>query len=194
MSAALSELYGSFVDSTNALVWRFDVPVPSCQPFESTCPMIHEYGQALLVVKLQNSWARFCRKLIEISASNNTPSVRKAANSVVCSMGHSNPVWHSPEFVVQVAKHLTLTNVDRITLHLSANLSAGRVTRVRNYIVHPGSRTESMYQEVAAAEGRPGVGVSMLLNVRFSGGGSLFEKWVKDLQRTSRNTTACEES
>ena len=189
MSATLSALYGSFVDSTNALVRRFDVPTPSSKPFASTCPIIHQYGQALLVVKLQNSWASFCRNLIEISASNNTVSVRKAAKSVACSMGHSNPVWHSPKFVVHVAKHLTVINVDRITLHLSANVSSGRVTGVRNYIVHPGSGTESKYREVAAAEGLPRFGVGKLLNTTFPGGATLFERWVKDLQRTARNTT-----
>ena len=189
MSTALSELYKGFVDSTNALVRRFDVPVPSLAPFNSTCPLIHEDGQALLVVRLQNSWADFCRGLIEISASNNTGYVRSATKSVASDMGYSNPVWHSPEFVVQVAKHLTLANAGRIDLYLGANLSSGDVTDVRNYIVHPGSRTESKYREVAATEGVPGAGVGKLLNVRFAGGATLFERWVMDLQRTASNLT-----
>ena len=190
MSAALSELYRGFVDYTNALVRRFDVPVPSHDPFYSTCPMIHEDGQALLVVRLQNSWAEFCHELINISASNDTRCVHRAATYVASDMGHSYPVWHSPEFVVRVAKHLTLTKVDLIDLYLGANLSSGRVTDVRNYIVHPGSRTESKYREVAAAEGVPDVGVGRLLNIRFSGGATLFERWVKDLQGTASSTTA----
>ena len=102
-------------------------------------------------------------------------------------MGYDYPVWHSPEFVVRVAKHLTLANLDRIGLYLGANLSSGHVTDVRNYIVHPGNRTRSKYREVAAAEGMPGVGVGELLNVRFSGGATLFERWVIDLQRTASN-------
>ena len=190
MSAALSELYREFVDSTNALVQRFEIPVPDCAPFDSTCPMIHQDGQALLVVRLQNLWADFCRGLIDRSASKNTHSARKAARCVACEMGYSDPVWHSPEYVVRLAKHLNLANVDQIDLHLGANLSSGHVTGVRNYIVHPGSRTERKYREVAAAEGAPRVSVGGLLNVRFSGGSTLFEKWVKDLQRTANNTTA----
>ncbi|MYB76098.1 MAG: hypothetical protein F4X83_03180 [Chloroflexi bacterium] len=189
MSEALSQLYKGFVDSTDALVLRFDVPVPSTEPFNTTCPLIHEDGQALLVVKLQNSWASFCRELVATSASNNSGSVRKAANFVSQYMGYDHPVWHSPEFVVRVAKHLALPNECRIDLHLSASLSSGQVTGVRNYIVHPGDRTESKFQEVAAAIGTPGVGVGKLLNFRYSGGTTLFERWVKDLQRTARNTT-----
>ena len=190
MSAALPELYESFVDSTNALVERFDVPVPRCKPFVSTCPKIHEDGQALLVVRLQNCWADFCHWLINISSLNNTRYVDSAAKSVACDMGFIQPVWHSPEFVVRVAKHLTLTNVDNISLHLGANISSGCVNRVRNYIVHPGSGTESRYKVVAAAEGVPRADVSTLLNVKSPGGATLFERWVKDLQRTANNTTA----
>ena len=91
---------------------------------------------------------------------------------------------------MRVAKHLTLANEDQINLYLSANLSSGYVTDVRNYIVHPGSRTESKYRTVAAVEGMPGVAVGKLLNTRFSGGATLFERWVKDLQRTASNATA----
>ena len=152
--------------------------------------MIHEDGQALLVVKLQNSWASFCRDLIDISASSNTRCVRRAANSVARDMGFGNLVWHSSEFVVRVAEHLTLTNADQIALYLSANISSAHVTNVRNYIVHPGSRTESKYREVASAEGVPRADVGTLLNVRSSGGATLFERWVKDFQRTANNATA----
>lgn len=189
MSATLSELYASFVDSTNALVRRFDVRVPSYAPFDSTCPMIHEDGQALLVVRLQNSWADFCRDLINVSAANETHGVRIAAKSVARDMGYDYPVWHNPEFVVRVATHLTLTNLDRIALHVGASISSGHVTKVRNYVVHPGSGTESRYREVAAAEGVPRADVGTLLNVRFSGGATLFERWVRNLQRTAGNTT-----
>lgn len=190
MSIALSELCRSFIHSTDALVKRFDVPVPSCDPFAYTCPRIHEDGQVLLVVRLQNLWADFCHSLIDISASNNSSSVRRAARTATCDMGNSYPVWHNPEFIVRVAKHLTLANEDQINLYLSANLSSGYVTDVRNYIVHPGSRTESKYRTVAAVEGMPGVAVGKLLNTRFSGGATLFERWVKDLQRTASNATA----
>ena len=190
MSDALSELCRDFVDSTNALVRRFDVPVPSYAPFDSTCGMIHEDGQALLVVRLQSSWADFCGSLINISAPNNARRVRCSATYVASDMGYSYPVWHKPEFVVRVARHLTLTNMDRIDLHLGANLSSGDVTAVRNYIVHPGSRTESKYRKVAAAAGVPGADIGTLLNIRFPGGATLFERWVKDLQRTVTSSTA----
>ena len=190
MLAALRELCESFVDSTNVLVERFAAPLPKYEPFDSTCPAIHEDGQGLLVVKLQNSWGDFCRSLITISASNNSSRIREAVESVVRNMGFNNPVWHSPEFVARVAKHLTLSNADHINLHLSANLSSGRVTDVRNYIVHPTTRNESKYKKVAVAEGLPGVSVGALMNVRFPGGATLFERWVRDLQRTASNSTS----
>ncbi len=178
------------MDSTNAMVQRFDVPVRGYHPFNSTCPVIHQDGQALLVVRLQNLWADFCYNLIHTSASNNARCVDRAAKSIARDMGLIHPVWHKPEFVVRVAKHLTLTNMDRIELHLGANSSSVRVTYVRNYIVHPGSRTESKYREVAAAEGMPDADVGTLLNIRFPGGATLFERWVKDLQRTTNSATA----
>ena len=189
MSVALSQLYVEFADSTDDMVRRFDTPLPSCEPFASTCTTIHEHGQSLLVVRLQNSWSNFCRRLIDISASNNTQGVRRAAKRVASDMGTGYPVWHNPEFVVRMAKRLTLPNEGRIDLHFGANLSSGRVTHVRNYIVHPHGGTKSKYSQVAADEGMPGLDVGKLLNVRFPGGTTLFERWVKDLQRTASETT-----
>lgn len=189
MPAPLSALR-YFADSTDALVRRFDVPVPSTAPFDSTCPIIHEDGQALLVVRLQNSWADFCRNLIIVSSTNSARYVRRVAKSVASEMGDGYPVWHKPEFIVRLARHITLTNVSQIDLYLSANVSAGSINSVRNYIVHPGSGTESKYREVAATEGVPGADVGTLLNVRAPGGATLFERWVKDLQRTASNSAA----
>ena len=178
------------MDSTNAMVQRFDVPVPNCDPFNSSCAMIHEDGQALLVVKLQNAWADFCHRLIKISTSKGTLCADRVAQSVAADMGLIYPVWHKPEFVVRVAKHLALSNVDRIDLHLGANSSSAHVTHVRNYIIHPGKRTESKFHEVSAYEGLPDADVRTLLNVRFPGGATLFERWVRDLQRTAAGSTA----
>ena len=185
----LDKLTKDFANCTNDMIERFDVPVPTSPPFKSTCPAIHSEGQALMVVRLQNSWADFCRSLINTSASNDSRCVGKAAKHVAKDMGYSYPVWHKPEFVVRVAKHLTLANTDRIELYLGANLSSGDVTDVRNYIVHPGSRTESKYRKVAAAEGVPYADVGALLNVRFPGGATLFERWIKDLQKTAITST-----
>ena len=151
--------------------------------------MIHEDGQALLVVRLQQCWADFCHGLINISALNDTRRVQTAAKSVSGDMGFDRPVWHSPEFVARVAMRLTLANANRISIHLSANISSGHVNSVRNYIVHPGSGTEPRYRKVAAAEGVPRADVGTLLNVRSPGGATLFERWTKDLQRTADNVT-----
>ena len=189
MLATLSTLSRDFTDSTDALIRRFDIPVPSVAPYDSTCPMAHEDGQALLVVRLQNSWADFCRNLIRTSMANET-RFRKAARSVAKEMGDRYPVWHKPEFIVRLARHAALTNQEGINLHLGANLSASHVTNVRNYIIHPGSHTEAKYREVAAAQGVPGADVRTLLNVRAVGGASLFERWVRDLQRTASNSIA----
>ncbi len=190
MSSTPTALSLSFVDSTDDLVRRFETPLPNQEPFNTSCPSIHESGQALLVVKLQTLWSDFCHNLIAIYASSKNASIKKAASHVTHSMGLSNPVWHSPEFVVRVANHLTLNNVDSIELHIGASISSGSVTKVRNYIVHPGHRSEVRFKEVTAAEGVPSVGVGELLNIRFPGGASMFERWVKDLQRTARDTTA----
>ena len=190
MPTTLSELYRDFVESTNEMIHRFEVPVPANQPYDSSCPIIHEDGQALQVVKLQNSWADFCRTLISISAANESSRIREATSAVTKTMGLSNPVWHGSEFVVRVAKHLTLANADQIELHLGASVSAGHVMNVRNYIVHPGSRTQREFGKVAEAEGVPGYAVSELLNIRFPGGASLFERWVKNLQRTANNAAS----
>ena len=178
------------MSDTDALVERFDVPVPREKPYDSTCPEIHEDGQALQVLKLQNAWAEFCRKLVFISATGDNSRVQEAARSIATEKGFDYPVWHSSEFVVRVAKYLILPNADEIELHIGADLSAGRITSVRNYIVHPGIQSESKYVSVAAAEGRPNARVAELLSTRLPGGATLFEKWVRALQRTATQVVA----
>ena len=189
MQSTLAEHCRAFEDRSNVLIARFDVPLPSSRPFDSTCPPIHEAGQALLVVRLQSLWSSFCRGLIGISASHGATNVRATAKTVAREMGDTDPVWHKPEFVVGMANNLLLANAEQISLHVGASLTSGRLSRVRNYIVHPGSRTESRYREVAAAAGMPRADVGTLLNARAPGGATLFERWTKDLQMTAGKAT-----
>ena len=206
MEPAVVGVYEEFKQRTDSLIAKFETPVPQAPPYNQTCPPAHEDAQAFLTIRLQNGWSDFCHRLVGISAQGGQPSlsgrfissispdssveeiddqVRSAANEVVKTKGLTNPVWHSCQFTVLVARELGLANFQDIDAGLSSNLTAGYTTRVRNYLVHPAHQSRENYIKVAAFYGLPSSEPVELLRSRQLGGATLFEVWVRDLQRSA---------
>lgn len=203
---AFKVAYGELRDGTDDLLSRFLSPLPPDPPYSQTCPPVHEDGQSLLIIKLQNHWGAFCHTLVLLSAegghrtlggrlvsqiSGIPPSlpvsthVKKVALAVAKSQGKNGPVWHSCVFTVDVANALGVVNAKELFLGMSPNITAGWVNKVRNYVVHPATSTKADYMRVTNALGMPGAGVSQLLASVQPGGATVFEYWVRDLQRTA---------
>ncbi|MFQ5873493.1 MAG: hypothetical protein ACE5JL_06800 [Dehalococcoidia bacterium] len=201
-----SEVHADFVADTEALLQRFNQPIPNAGPYATTCPPVHDDAQSLLVVLLQNSWSTYSREILEVSAEAALPTltwrqlqpspmmsmytgarqaVREAARIVADTMGYCDPVWHKPEFTIRVAAQLKVQNYEEIFYALSSTLTPSHVNWVRNYVVHPSDRTRAGYSKVAAAVGDPRADLGPLLRTQQVGGVTLFEKWVRELQATA---------
>lgn len=203
---AFKVAYSELRDRTDDLVSRFVAPLPPDLPFSQTCPPVHEDGKSMLIIILQNDWGTFCQKLVLLSAEGGhhtlggrlvsrisgiptsetvSSHVRGVAQTVAEGLGWEHPVWHSCKFTVLVADKLAVVNSEEVYFGLSPNITAGQVTSVRNYVVHPTSGTEARYLRVTNLVGMPGVSVSELLTSVQPGGSTLFEYWARDLQRTA---------
>ena len=207
MPIGLVGLYEEFKQLSDGIIERFSIPVPMNPPYVHTCPPAHEDGQVFLTVRLQNIWGDYCLRLLEVSAhggqtgfsglvispivpgssiAESNRLVGLAANDVAKTKGLQNPVWHSCQFTLLVANELNLSNYQIINSGLGPNVTAGQNNRVRNYVVHPGSGSSNGYSKVAAFYGMPNSEPVALLQSRQRGGLSLFELWVRDLQRAAR--------
>ena len=205
--AGLVTLYRKFEELTDALVERFQTPIPQAPPFSRTCPPAHEDSQVFVTIRLQNYWGEFCLGLIDASSQGGQETlsgrilaplypeasthetkreVRRIAKEVAATLALPNPVWHSCGFIVNVARRLGLQNFNEIDFSLSPNLTATYATHVRNFVVHPGPDSEPRFLQVAAHYGLPNSSPVDLLRSRQLGGTTLFEFWVRDLQGAAR--------
>lgn len=187
----LSELYTRFAQRTDLLVRDFDAP-----SLARTCTAIHAEGQVRLLIRLQHLWAEFCRELITRSALG---SCRTISGSLLTRVPRVNKVrdilgfakkeskggfcpWHDPVFALGVANRLAVQNLSQMSLGLGAVSPANDLTAMRNYAVHPNKRTRTHYEQVTYKIGIPGAQPAELLATRQTGGATLFETWVADLQ------------
>ena len=198
-----ASIYRDFLAESESLVGQFNIPLPEDPTFEPTCQVVHGHGRSLLTVWLQNAWGGYCRSLLQLSVtaehqtlsgrtlsgigSPSQPSLKHAADTINAREGMVSAVWHRCQYVIWVAQELGVSNVDQIAAALSPVLTATRVTRVRNYVVHPNSGTREQYLQVTYDVGNPDVDVAELLLTRQPAGASLFELWVRELQAAAEN-------
>ena len=198
---ALTELYARFLTRTNQLVQTFGSPVPPAPPFRESCLQLHVYGRLNLVVRLQVLWAEFCRELVERSALGGCRSlggkvlprapgvsglsdIRKIA---LAESGRRPPPWHLTWFAVRVARRVGVQNLVEIRNGLSAVSAVDDLVAVRNYVVHPNEKTRVEYARVARRANCAGAAPQGLLATYQTGGATLFEAWVADLQTMALN-------
>ncbi len=207
-AASVSQAYEEFEAETQALAVRFQSPMPTSPPFSVSCPPLHEDSRLMLVVLLQNAWARFCEDLLVSSVFGSGPTLggkhlseiaippesastishfRKLKGEVAHELPWQNdyPIWHNPEYVVRLSDRLKPDNDYEIQSGLGASVEVRNLNTVRNYIVH--GSNESAYRNLLVRYGTANLSVPQFLMVDTGSGVSVFEEWIKDLLRAARN-------
>lgn len=187
---------------------RFNAAIPSLTPYSTSCPPTHDDGKCFLVVLLQNYWAAFCRELLEHSISGNGPTLggtvlqpitlpdadqnhggylKSTANRIGKDAYNNQgyPIWHNPDFVIDVTKELQPSNQDVLVLGLSAWPSLRELNTLRNFIVH-GDERKVDYRKLLNHYGQRDVSPAVFLAHQTLTGASLFEVWLDDIVNASR--------
>lgn len=192
-----------FITRTDALVSRFDSPLPRDPVERQLCRQVHVEHALYLVIRLQQVWADFCRELVLLSALGRfqtlsgrflppAPSVGGMADiqalAAKAKMRLAGPGanWHLPHFAVQLANSLSVANYAQISSGLGA-ANVSDLTTTRNYIVHPNIFTRQAFVKTVRNLGLFGVDPYELLISPTVGGAKLFEIWVADLQMAAGN-------
>ncbi len=192
----LTSLYERYKRRSSSLNARFMVKLPENPDERVACEPMHQDGRAYLVARLQHLWGEFCRELVVKSALggcetrtgkilphasgvkrvSDVPQIAKTPLAGV----RSN--WDDPEFTIDQAMRLKVANFNDIELGLApVSIVADNIRCVRNYIVHPNSRTSSRYAQTARVLGFSGLPPDQLLSRTVPGGETVFENWLSIL-------------
>lgn len=163
MSAPLLvDLYGEFEVEAKDILSCFRTELPSDLRAQSSCSVIHLYGQEMCVVRLIDAWSRFCRELIILCAGCQpvtaggsivplAPGIASRIEAVahlVHSPGAKEPPWHVANECTGVLRRLGVQNRTQIIAALGAsNSPAEHLRHVRNYFAHRNDDTLSKVQE-----------------------------------------------
>ena len=167
------------------------------------------WGEALFSAWLQTTWAGFTRALVIASAQGTrrgqgnsvlpAPGVksRTDAERIVtaasrCTFrrrGLSNPVWHSPDFAIEVSNRVKLRNLTTLEINLGSSVVPKQITDFRNYLVHPSEYNRSKYEEMREKLGLVRVEPEELLRQHLQPRQKVFTFWVNELQRVARAST-----
>ena len=201
--ATLQEVLTKFVEGTTELTHGADPPIPTHAPYNVSCPPVHDAAHEILVVRLQTLWGDFSREILELSCQGGimtvggislqpapkarelgsaNAAIRATSKRIQDEMGRVTPTWHDPEFIVRVAQGLDLENAARFEELAVIPPVPRHVNRFRNYIVHRHDQNLPDYKNVAAAYGNPLAEPAQLLRTGRTGGITLFDEWVRDLQ------------
>ena len=167
------------------------------------------FGEAILAAWLQTKWSDFARDLVIASAlgtrrtrGNSVEAVtgvknradaerfvRAATKCATKNRGALLPVWHSPSFVVEVGTLIQLRNLQKLEAVLGPSLVPGQITDFRNYLVHPGTKTQHKYEALQAKLGMLRIEPERLLHQQQKPGLPVFTAWVRELQRIAFDST-----
>ncbi len=169
-------------------------------PFQNSL-VTHGWSREMCVVRLQDAWARFCRELVLISASeqpitlNGTllplaPGIkcRKDALSalrVIYNRPPWEPKWFDAQACLKPATILRISNYASMSGGIAVSPSPlDDLRTLRNFLVHRSEQTAADVQTVAKKLHLPVTtgAIAILLSNSGTTGTTMLELWVRQLQ------------
>jgi len=206
-SYTLAKLYNQFLKETALITEQFEAPLPIDTLFEGSCRKVHEFCMEMCVIRLFDSWARFCRELVFLSSYCNpvtmsgnilprAPKVRNRNDVIPVLIGtyprgkppNWEPRWGIPTECIEAANKLKLANFKEISAGLGATPSPVDDLRiVRNFFAHRGQNTKQRVQNIILNLGlSKTISLIDLLHYLFPPGVSLFNIWILELRKLAR--------
>ncbi|MBA7477502.1 hypothetical protein ES707_12913 [subsurface metagenome] len=195
---SLLELYKRFAKATIMLTNILESTVTSCVE-SSIDEKVLRLSREMCVVRLHDTWARFCRELVIISAYakpftaqgqrvQRAPGIKKR-NDVILKLLSTyrkkrfEPRWHDSFECLDAAKRLKVSNFSVIISGLGLSSSPVEdLTHLRNFFAH---RSYENAQRVAGVATKLNLSTELrpdLIIVEIVPPGlSVFRKWVKQL-------------
>ena len=205
---SLGDLYRRFLRETTLIIGRFEAPPSGSAPVV-TVEQIHRDCREMCVLRLHDSWARFCRELIILSAGCRpvtltgfpvplAPHIR--GRSDVLPMLRSlypgrrrrrhawEPRWHVAAECLDAARLLNIANFADVSAGIGLTPSpVDQLRQMRNFLAHRGADTAPHVRRIAQAVGRHrSTKVDIILGQHTHPGITIFAKWAYNLHDMAR--------
>ena len=156
----------------------------------------------MCVIRLQDSWARFCRELVLLSCwaepvtaqgkrVTRVPNIRRAHDVIPTLIStyrrrRTEPSWHIPNDCIEAAGRLQIANYSTVKSGLGLSFSHSptyQLRCLRNHFAHRNEVTAKLVRQLAIDLGIPTATVANLLPVSIvQPGTSLFSLWILRLR------------
>jgi hypothetical protein len=166
-----------------------------------TCSASHGWTQEMSVVRLQDSWSRFCRELVIISASERpvtaagtlvplAPGISRRSDAlnalhVVYTRPPYEPKWFDAQACLRAASILRLNNYASVSGGIGVTPSPlDDLRALRNFLAHRSQMTATGVRDTAIRNSLPpksGV-IAILQSDSTNPGMTILQLWVKQLQ------------
>jgi hypothetical protein len=150
----------------------------------------------MAVVRLHDSWARFTRELIVLSAGAKpftasgirlslAPGVKRIED-VIPQLLRSyrqprnyEPTWAQPSKAIDAARRLAIQNLTTVTAAIGAtNLPAEEIRPLRNFLVHRGKNSATMVKHHPTYSGLQRLCIEDTAGAYVPSGATRFEAWI----------------
>jgi hypothetical protein len=197
----LTKIYAEFVRETDDLLMAFTCGKPIDRSFAAKWPFVAINTAEGCIIRLYDSWNRFCREVVMDSASELPVTATGAvvtraigiqrrsqvigvlSSKLPKKLPYGEPRWADAGECLNAAKTLRITNYATVSAAIGATPSPAEHIRVtRNFIAHRNQRTATQLRKVAVAYGFRGTHVEPYVRHVIAPGITVFEKWISELR------------
>lgn len=197
----LSRVFAGLVCETDDLLAAFECPKPQDILVAVRWNDVSLNTTDGCVVRLYDSWNRFCRELIICSAAmlpmtasgtivGRAPKISRRADvlpTLILALKKKpmfgEPRWADAQECLTAAKALTLVNYSTVSAAIGATPSpADDIRKTRNFVAHRNPKTAIELRAIASAYGAPLPQVESMLRHVVSPGITIFAKWIEELR------------
>ena len=195
-------IYRKFETRTNDLVNESEDKTSMIAVYGNTFETIHNDARSFLIIRLQMLWGQLCRELIVRSALGGYYTISgtvlrkgsavtdwRSIQTIIQTRSRNRHIpWHIANFSMGVARDLRIQNYGQVSMSLGGISPMENIINIRNYLVHPDKLTRTQYEITTRALGMTVIiNPIQLMKSRVTGGASLLEQWIADLQTIAFN-------
>lgn len=203
----LLETYKHFASEAQRAFTGFEAPLPVGTEFFEDCIVAHPYSSEMVVLRIHDAWARFCRNLILVSAYGNPLTASGIVIQRVRGFNNQSdvltwlrtdfhrpyqnwePRWHIAHTSIDAAQRLGVSNFPTISSALATTPSPIEDMRIiRNYFAHKSRRNALDVRQIISRlviqyQLPTNIGTNAILDSLIGPSTTLLWSWIMQLHR-----------
>lgn len=194
----LQTLAAKFWGEADLVLRRFSHVFPNGN---ETCSALHVWTQEMCVIRLQDAWARFCRELVLVSASEQplttggmpvprAPGISRRGDALsalrrVYTRFPHEPRWFDAQACLNAATILNIRNYAAVSAGIGVTPAPlDDLRTLRNFLAHRSELTAADVRATSLRNSLPAGldAISILKSTSSSAAMTILQLWIKQLQ------------